>query len=155
MAILTLGIAIGGTASIFRQRVGAATSRTRLAGLLLAAFAAVALVLAVLGTYAVIAYAVAQRTREIGVRIALGAVPRDVALMIMRDGGLLVGGGLLLGILGAAGLTRVMRSLLFETAPSQTGVFLLAIVAVLGAGLLAIALPAARAARVQPVLALQ
>src|SRR5204863_9445748 len=85
--------------------------------ILLTTFAAVALSLAAVGIYGLIAYSVAQRTRELGIRIALGAVPRDVRLLVVRQGATLAVAGIVVGSLGAIVSTRWMRSMLFHVDP--------------------------------------
>jgi len=122
---------------------------------LLGIFAGLALILACLGVYSVLAYSVAQRTREIGVRMALGARPADVTRLI-------VGRGLRLGLLGlAAGaglaflLGRLLQTLLFGVKPAAPGVYLVTGTALLIVALLACAIPALRAARVDPMVALR
>jgi putative ABC transport system permease protein len=124
-------------------------------GLLLTVFPAAALLLALLGIYGVVAYAVSHRTPETALRIALGAPRTDVATLILRHSAALVGPGLGLGLLGAWGTTRVLRSLLYEVEPTDPVVFaFLALVTVLGA-FAASAAPALRALRVDPVVALK
>jgi putative ABC transport system permease protein len=122
---------------------------------LLVGFAAVALALAVVGLYGVISYSVAQRTREFGVRLALGASSRDVLQLVLREGLVLVAGGILLGLAGALSLSHWLQSLLFGVSgndPMTLGAVavLLALVA-----LAACLVPAYRATRVDPVVALR
>jgi len=122
---------------------------------LLGAFAAVALSLAAVGIYGLIAYSVAQRTRELGIRIALGALPRDVLLLVIRQGAMLALAGIVVGSLGAVALTRWMRSMLFHVDPLDPLTF-----AAVGVALAAVAIgatwaPALRAARVSPVTAMR
>ena len=122
---------------------------------LLAVFAAVALSLAAVGIYGLIAYSVAQRTRELGIRIAIGAVPRDVLLLVIRQGAKLALAGIVVGSLGAIALTRWMRSMLFQVDPLDPLTF-----AAVGVALAAVAIgatwaPALRAARVSPVTAMR
>ena len=122
---------------------------------LLGAFAAVALTLAAVGIYGLIAFSVAQRTRELGIRIALGALPGDVLLLVMRQGARLALTGILVGSLGAIVSTRWMRSMLFQVDPLDPLTF-----AVVGIALAAVAIgatwaPALRAARVNPVTAMR
>jgi predicted permease len=136
-------------------RRATALAGPRLHALLLASFAAAALLLAAVGVYGVLAFAVAQRRREIAVRLALGAEPRQVLRMLMRRGLALAGIGAAIGLAGALALGQLMEGLLFET-PAGDPVTLLAVPAVLAAvGLLATALPARRAARTDPMLALR
>jgi putative ABC transport system permease protein len=122
---------------------------------LLSIFAAVALVLTVVGLYGVMSYSVAQRTNEIGIRLALGAQSRDVLLMIVKQGGTLIFVGLVIGLAGAYALTRLIASLLFGVTAKDPFTFgavavLLAIVA-----LLACYVPALRATKVDPMEALR
>jgi putative ABC transport system permease protein len=122
---------------------------------LLAIFAGIALVLSAAGLYGVISYLVAQRTRELGVRIALGAQKRDVIGLVMRQGASLTGLGILLGLLGAFVFTRVLGSLLYGVSAHDPLTFA-AFAAVLAAvALLATWLPARRASRVNPILAIR
>jgi predicted permease len=137
------------------QRVGTATARTRVTGLLLSAFAATALLLALIGVYGLVAYAVAQRTREIGLRMALGAARSDVARLILPYSAALVGLGLVLGLVGALGTTRALRSLLFEVEATDPMVFISLTVMTSIVGLAASALPAVRAARLDPLIAIR
>jgi putative ABC transport system permease protein len=137
------------------QLLARSLSRTRFSMLLLSIFAALALVLAAVGIYGVMAYAVAQRTREIGVRLALGAQPRDVLGMILMGGGKLAAFGLVLGLVGSLGVTYLLRSQLYGV--SSTDPVTYASVALL-LGLIALAacyLPARRATRVDPLVALR
>ena len=118
-------------------------------------FAALALVLAGVGIYGVLAYSVSQRTREIGIRSALGAQSGDIIRMISGHGLKLAGIGLLIGAAGAYGLTRLMASLLFGVEPTDATVFA-AVAAALGAvALLASSIPVLRAVRVEPMTALR
>jgi predicted permease len=123
--------------------------------LLLAAFAGVALLLATLGVYGVIAYAVSQRTREFGIRIALGATSATVSRAVLRRGITLAATGMLLGIVGALMTTRAIQSLLFDV-PAADPVTIVGVVILLsGAAIMASWLPARRAARVDPVIAMR
>ena len=141
--------------STFETRVARSVAQPRLQTTLLASFAAVAVLLAAIGIYGVMAVAVVQRTKEIGIRMALGAVRRDVLALVVRQGFALAAAGLTLGVLGALALTGVMRSLLFSVSATDPAVFG-GIVALLAAiALLACYLPARRAARVDPMVALR
>ena len=122
---------------------------------LLASFATLALVLAAVGLYGVIAYAVAQRTREIGVRIALGAMPRRVVAQVIRQAAALAGIGVVLGLAGAAAATRALRSILYGVTPLDAPTFASAATLLVVTALLAAYAPARRAARVDPATALR
>jgi predicted permease len=122
---------------------------------LLGAFAAVALGLAAVGIYGLIAYSVAQRTRELGIRIALGALPADVLLLVLRQGGKLAAAGIVIGSAGAVAATRWMRSMLFHVDPLDPLTFGAVAVALVGVAIAASWAPARRAARVSPVTAMR
>ena len=124
-------------------------------GLLLGIFSAIALMLAMAGIYGVMAYFVTQRTREIGVRIALGAQWRDVLKLIFRSGMLLVTVGLTIGLAGALVLTRLMTTLLFEVSPTDPITFAAVALGVILAALLACYIPTRRATKVGPLVALR
>ncbi|HUQ82651.1 MAG TPA: ABC transporter permease [Gemmatimonadaceae bacterium] len=135
--------------------VADSAARTRFTVVLLATFAAVALSLGAVGIYGVVAYAVARRTREIGVRMALGARATDVLGMVLREGGVLAGAGVALGIVGALVASRVLASFLFGVTPNDPAVFV-SVPLLLGlVALGACVIPARRASRVDPVVALR
>ena len=113
------------------------------------------MLLAASGIYGVLAYSVAQRTREVGVRMALGAVRGDVLRLFVVQGMKLVLIGLAIGLLGAFALTRLMTSLLFGVQPSDTLTFICVAVALMAAALPACYLPARRATKVDPLTALR
>jgi putative ABC transport system permease protein len=122
---------------------------------LLVVFAAVAVALAALGLYGIIAYTVARRTREIGVRVALGALPRHVVQMVASQGMRLVACGIAFGLAGTLVTSRLLQQFLFDVSPMD-GPTLAAVCLVLGAAAgLACLLPARRATRVQPMVALR
>jgi putative ABC transport system permease protein len=123
--------------------------------LLLGIFAAAALVLAVVGIYGVMGYAVTQRTHEIGVRIALGARRSEVVRMVVRQGMATAAVGIAVGAGAAFGLTRVMGSLLYEVAPTDGPTFAVVSSVLAAAAFVACCLPALRASRVDPVVALR
>jgi predicted permease len=127
----------------------------RSASLLLLGFGALALVLGAVGTYGLVAYGVARRTREIAVRLAVGAAPGNVIAMVVKDGARLAGTGILFGLLAALGLTRLMRGLLFEAAPVDVIAFATAPLVLGLAALAACLVPALRAARIDPAIALK
>jgi putative ABC transport system permease protein len=117
--------------------------------------AALALVLAALGIYAVMAFTVVQRTAEIGLRMALGAGHNQVRLQILREGATLATGGLAVGLVGAYALGRAMQAMLFGTGALNLRVVLAAGVVLLGAALVACYVPARRASAVDPLIALR
>jgi predicted permease len=127
----------------------------RFAMRLLGLFAVVALLLSAIGLYGVVAYSVAQRGREIGIRIALGARPADVRRMLLREGARLTALGVCLGLGGALLLTRLMSSLLYGVGPRDPVTFLLVPGVLAAVALAATDLPARRASRVDPVRALR
>jgi ABC-type antimicrobial peptide transport system permease subunit len=122
---------------------------------LLGIFAGVALALAVIGLYGVLAYAVTQRTREIGIRMALGARRRDVLRLVLRQGMNLALIGAALGVLGALGLTRWLTTLLYEIKPTDPLTLLATPLLLVAVALFACWLPARRAAKVDPMEALR
>ncbi|HEY6929635.1 MAG TPA: ABC transporter permease, partial [Thermoanaerobaculia bacterium] len=125
--------------------------RTRLLGF----FGILALMLAIIGIYGVISYSVGRRTREVGLRMALGAARRDVMRLVLTEGLVLTGAGLAAGAVGAAALTRYLASLLFDVGQLDPATYAVAALALVGAGLLASWLPARRATRVDPIRALR
>jgi putative ABC transport system permease protein len=122
---------------------------------LISGFAALALLLSAIGIYALISYSVSQRTREIGVRVALGAQPSNVLGMVLNEGLKLLLFGLLLGWIGALGATRVMRSLLYSTSATDAVSFVATSVTLIVVALLACYIPARRATKVDPMVALR
>jgi putative ABC transport system permease protein len=135
--------------------VARSISQPRFYMLLLGLFASTAVLLAALGIFGVMSYAVAQRSREIGIRMALGAQPASVMRMVMRNAGLLIVAGIATGLAGAVALSRFLGGLLFNlspTDPTTLGAVALTLVAV---ALLASYLPARQATRVDPLLALR
>jgi putative ABC transport system permease protein len=118
-------------------------------------FALVALGLAAIGIYGVLANVVAQQTHEIGVRVALGATSSDVLWMVLRRALILMAAGVVIGIAGALALTRVMAGLLYEVRPTDAATFLMAALVLAGFALVASLLPAWRATRVDPLVALR
>ncbi len=135
--------------------VAGAVARQRFSMLLLAVFAGLALVLAAVGIYGVMSYSVAQQTREIGIRIALGAKRSNVLGMTLGQGLKLVGAGLVVGLIGALILTRVMSSLLFGISATDPLTFLSISLALIAVATLASYLPALRATKVDPMIALR
>jgi putative ABC transport system permease protein len=119
------------------------------------AFAAIALVLAAVGVYGVIAYSVSQRTREIGVRVALGAQRRNVLRLILGDGAVLAAAGIGIGLVGALGVTRFMRAMLYGVTPFDSVSFVTVTMVLTAIVFVASYVPARRAARVDPVEALR
>jgi ABC-type antimicrobial peptide transport system permease subunit len=122
---------------------------------LLAIAGVMALVLGIVGIYGVIAYAVTQRTREIGIRMALGAQPGTLQKMFVRQGLLLAAVGAAIGLIGAAGLTRLMSSLLVKTAALDPTTYAAVSVLLIAAAALASYVPARRTTAVDPVEALR
>ena len=136
------------------QRIDSSLVRRRVPLVLLGVFAGVALFLSVVGLYGALAYTVAQRTREIGIRIAMGSAPQDVFQSVVRQGLGVTGLGLLLGAGGALLLTRVVQSLLFGVQATDPRVMIAVALLLAVVGLAACAIPARRATTVNPVEAL-
>jgi ABC-type antimicrobial peptide transport system permease subunit len=122
---------------------------------LLSAFAVVAIVLASIGIYGVIAYLVGQRSREIGIRIALGASPARVVRMVVNEGVAMVAMGIGIGVVGAIALTQLMRALLFDTKSTDPMTYILVTLVLAAVALVASSVPALRAANVDPSLAMR
>jgi predicted permease len=137
------------------ETVDASFDNRRAVMLLLAAFAGLALFLSALGIYGVLAYDVSQRTREIGVRSAVGASRGQISGLIVRQGLWKGGIGVVLGLIGAALLSSSMTSLLFNVKPTDPKVYALVSLMLIGVALLASYLPARRAARIDPLIALR
>ncbi len=137
------------------QRVASSISQSKLNSVLIALFAAVALALASIGIYGVISYAVAQRTREIGIRMALGATTRDVLGLVVRQGMTPALLGVLVGVVAALGVTRLMGSLLYGVSATDPLVFGAVSVVLMLVALAACLVPARRASLVDPNVALR
>jgi putative ABC transport system permease protein len=114
-----------------------------------------ALLLAAVGTYGVLASSVAERTHEIGIRMAVGAGQKDVVWMVLRRTLMLAGNGVLVGALGALAVTRVLAKFLFEVTPTDPFTFIIVTGILLFVALVAAWIPARRAARVYPLVALR
>ena len=127
----------------------------RLSMRLIVAFAIVALVTAALGVFGVLSFVVAQRTRELGIRMALGAAPGDVRRLVVRYGGTLALAGLVIGLAGSYALTRFIATMLFEVKPTDPLTFGAVSAILLGIGVFASWLPARRATRIDPIVALR
>ena len=137
------------------QLLAESIATPRFSTLLLAGFALLALALTVIGVYGVVSYTIAQRTREIGIRMALGAQMRDVIRLVIGQGLKLVLTGVGLGLAGAGALTHTMKSLLFGVSATDPGIFAMVAVLLTGVALLACYLPSRRAAKVDPMIALR
>jgi ABC-type antimicrobial peptide transport system permease subunit len=137
------------------DHVQASRFQQRMAGWLLGVFGAIAVALAAVGLHGVLAYAVGQRTREIGIRMALGSDRRRIFALVARHGLGMVAVGVLLGLAAAAGVTRLMSGLLIGVSPTDPLTFVAVSALLTAVALLACAVPARRATRVDPVAALR
>jgi predicted permease len=135
--------------------VDASLARQRLQGNVLSIFAALAIVLACTGLYGVISYAVAERTRELGVRMALGATRRDLLWLVFAQSGRLVGLGIVMGLATAFFATRLLASLLYGVTPDDTTTFAAVPVLLAVVALAAAIIPARRATQVDPIIAMR
>jgi len=130
-------------------------SQPRFAMVLLSSFAGLAMVLTVVGLYGVMTYSVSRRTREIGVRMALGAPRNSVLRMVLQDAAMLLGGGIVIGIFSTLASASVLRNMLYGTRPRDPAVMAAVCAAVAFVGLAAAYIPARRAAKVDPMVALR
>jgi predicted permease len=137
------------------ERLAESVTTERLRMILLVAFGVLALFLAAVGIYGVLAYSVAQRTAEIGIRMALGSTAAAIFAMVLRQGALLIGLGLAIGVAGSFALGRVVQSMLYGVGPMDPWVFLVVLAVLAGTAFAACMLPAGRATRVDPVVALR
>ncbi len=137
------------------ERVDASLAERRFSMLLLTAFAVLALGLAAIGIYGVMAYLVSQGTRELGIRVALGATPRDLLMLVVRQGMFVAAVGTIAGLAGALVLTRFMRALLFGVHASDPATFAAIALTLAVVALVACMVPARRASRIDPMEAMR
>ncbi|HEY0082442.1 MAG TPA: FtsX-like permease family protein, partial [Pyrinomonadaceae bacterium] len=137
------------------QLMDESLGQSRYRGVLLGIFAIVALILAAVGIYGVIAYTVNQRTREIGIRLALGAQKRDILKLVIGQGVILCMIGVAIGVAASLALMRFLSSLLYGVSDTDPLTFAGVVLLLIGVALLACSIPARRAARVDPMIALR
>jgi predicted permease len=137
------------------ETIGTSLYVARMGAWLLTVFGGLALLLAAIGIYGVLSFSISRRTREMGIRLALGAEIRDVFLLIVRDGMLVVGVGMVLGLAGGIAGRRSLASFLYGVSPSDPTTYVATILILLAVALLACVIPASRATRVQPMAALR
>jgi putative ABC transport system permease protein len=137
------------------QRLANSIALRRNSMLLFAIFAAIALIIAAIGLYGVISYSVSQRTHEIGIRMALGAERRDVLKLVLKQGLKLISAGVTIGLIASLALTRLMKSLLFEVNAIDPLTFVIVALMLDIVALLACLVPARRATKVDPMVALR
>ncbi len=137
------------------DQIDQVSARPRFRAVLLGAFAATAFLMALLGLYGTLSYSVSRRTRELGVRLALGARPAEVRGLVVRQGLVLVAIGLTGGLAGAVAAGRLIEGLLFEVTPTEPAVYAIVTAGLLVAGLAACLVPARRASRVDPAVTLR
>ncbi len=135
--------------------VSGALARPRFYAILIGFFASVASVIAGVGIYGVLSYTVSQRTREIGVRLALGATNRQVMGMVAGEAGVMIGIGVAIGVIGAVALTRYLHTMLFGLTPLDVTTFVVVPLSCALAALLALYVPTRRASKVDPLVALR
>jgi putative ABC transport system permease protein len=138
-----------------QQLVNNSVSTRRITLILLGVFGALALLLGAIGIYGVLAYSVAQRTHEIGIRMALGARGGDVLRMVLSQGAKIAGAGVVIGVIASFGLTRLMTKLLFSVSPADPATFAAVAIVLVLVALLASYIPARRTLRVDPMIALR
>ena len=141
--------------STMEKNIGASLAARRLIMSLLGAFASLALLLASVGLYGVMALSVTQRTRELGIRMALGAARRDVFRLVLGQGVFLVALGIILGLIGAVAASRAFGSVLYNVGALDLPAFAIAIISLISVALVACVLPARRATQVDPMIALR
>jgi hypothetical protein len=159
-AVRSLIVRLDSTAGIdamlpMEELVSASLTRQRFYALLPGIFAVIATVLGAVGIYGVLAYAVGQRTQEFGVRLALGARPRDILTLVLRRGILLTALGIVTGVAGAVALTRYLRGMLFEVTPLDPTTYLTVTLLFAAVALVAAYLPTRRATRLEAAVALR
>jgi putative ABC transport system permease protein len=137
------------------QSISVAYFGQRMGGSLLGSFGALALALAAVGLYGLLAHTVTQRSREVGIRMALGAAPSDVLRLILGQGLGLAGIGLAIGLVVSAAVTRLMRALLFGVSPTDPATILAVSTVLVMVALAASFLPAYRAAKINPIRAIR
>jgi ABC-type antimicrobial peptide transport system permease subunit len=137
------------------QTIGTSLYTARIGAWLLAGFGGLALLLAAIGIYSVLSFSIARRTREMGIRLALGAASRQVFLLVVRDGMTLVGVGTVLGLLGGFAATRSLARFLYGVPTSDPATFAGAATLLIAIALVACIAPARRAMRVNPITALR
>lgn len=153
-AALDKSLPVAGVRTL-RDLIGISMYAARAGAKLLSAFGALALVLAAVGLYGVLAYAVSLRTREFGLRMALGARTRTVLVQVLSEGALMTTIGVAVGLIAALMVTRMLRTFLFEVSPTDTATFVSTPVLLFAVAMLACLIPAIRATRVDPIKALK
>jgi putative ABC transport system permease protein len=135
--------------------VATARARPRFLSVLLTIFSAVALVLAAVGIYGLLAYSVARRSKEFGLRMALGAQQQDVLGLVLKQGATMIASGLITGLVAAFALTRLMSSLLYHVRATDPLTFVVVVLGLAAVAMLASYIPARRATKVNPTVALR
>jgi putative ABC transport system permease protein len=136
-------------------RVADAVWQRRMSGTLILIFAGLALALSVIGIYGVMSYMVTQRTRELGIRMAMGATPKNVLQLVLLQGARLIGLGIAIGLLGSFVVSRAISSVLYNVSPSDPVTYLLVPLFLGGFALVACWIPARRATKITPLVALR